>query len=303
MRRQAVLIPGVVILLVAALAAIKSEPERVEIDAVVLDDHGGIVAGLQQGDFHVREGGRPVTVDSFSEVSSLGIGGGAGSRSIILLLDDSTVPPQATSIVQDIARLVVAQANAADKISVIRLNRRSDEVVWNQPIALSRIAEYRAGMTPFAGIETLQSALSQVTKLSREFERVEHQRKVIVGIGSREVFDIPEPRDRENSLLWTAWTAAVAGAARANVSVYVIDPAGLTGRVQISRSTGLVAETGGAAFYNSHDFQKAVDDIWREASHYYLLGYAPVRSSAGLQAIDVAVGRPKVHVRARRMRG
>src|SRR5580693_4159120 len=60
-----------------------------ELDAVVLDKNDRPVRGLQQGDFQVKEDGRPVTVTSFNEVSAAGIAGQADGRSVVLLLDDN----------------------------------------------------------------------------------------------------------------------------------------------------------------------------------------------------------------------
>jgi hypothetical protein len=85
--------------------------------------------------------------------------------------------------------------------------------------------------------------------------------------------------------------------------VYVIDPAGVTGRVKLTESSGLVLHTGGAAFYNSADWDRAVATIRQEATHYYLLGYQGSERDGDLHQIDVRVKQPGVHLRARRTRG
>jgi hypothetical protein len=46
----------------------------------------------------------------------------------------------------------------------------------------------------------------------------------------------------------------------------------------------------------------AANAIWREAGHYYLIGYWPAQSKHELRSIDVDVARKGVHVRARRRR-
>src|ERR1700730_8134067 len=77
----------------------------VELDAVVLDKNDRPVHGLQQGDFQVKEDGRRVELTSFREVSAAGISGRDDGRSVVLLLDDNAVPRNATTILQNIAKL------------------------------------------------------------------------------------------------------------------------------------------------------------------------------------------------------
>ena len=299
-------------LAVVAVAATLTERTRtsaraifdvVEIDAIATDDRGQTVRGLLKEDFRVREDERPVTLDWSREVSALGAGGREDARTIVLLLDDSGVAPELTSTVQEIARMFVARKGAADTLSVVRLNKRSEEAIGGESVALSRIADYRAGMIPFFGRETLETALTRVAKVSRQLEAIEHQRKVIVCIGSPGTFDIPEPRDQRNSLLWRFWIDAITSASRANASMYVIDPVGHTGRLKVTSNYGLVAHTGGDALYNSRSFEPMVERIWRDAGHYYLLGYTPFASSRELHKIDVTVTRSGTRIRARSTRG
>ena len=86
-------------------------------------------------------------------------------------------------------------------------------------------------------------------------------------------------------------------AARANVSVYCVDPTGLNQRAA-SRGVGLVRLTGGERFANSNDFRPPRDAIWREASRYYLLGYWPSggKARAALRSRS-SVARKGVHLR------
>ena len=47
-------------------------------------------------------------------------------------------------------------------------------------------------------------------------------------------------------------------------------------------SGGLVQLTGGKVFAHENDFSLAAKAIWREAGHYYLLGYWPAASKREL---------------------
>jgi hypothetical protein len=99
-----------------------------------------------------------------------------------------------------------------------------------------------------------------------------------------------------------SWLAALGAEARANVSVYSVDPTGLS-RGSGARGMGLVALTGGELFANSNDFVRAANAIWREVSRHYLLGYWPSTGARELHTISVTVTPKGLHLRVRRRRG
>ncbi len=285
---------------------IESSAAQVEVDVVAMDDSGRPVDGLKQEEFQVREDGRPATVTSLisSAARSEDADGRINGSSVVLILDDSGVRPRLTNRVQQIAKQFVARAGVSDELSVMRLNNRRDEPVGDRKEALMRIAEYRAGAMPFFGRDTIETALTRVATISGGFDQLDHKRRAIVAIGAPDVFDIDEPRDRQQSLIWKYWVGALAAAARVHVSVYVVDPNGLSSGGMLVDRNGIAARTGGAAFYNRNDFASAVRQVWQDAGHYYLLGYTPAASKAReLHDIEVRVDRPGVKVRARRNRG
>lgn len=305
MNRPAVLALGGSLLVAATLLAERAPAvpatDAVELDAVVVDAGGRPVTGLRQEDFQIRDDGRPVSLTSFSEVAALGTGGRRDGRSMVLLLDDSGIKPEFTPVMQDIARRFLARAAASDDAAVVRFNSRTDEPIGDRRVSLMRIAEFRAGAMPFFGRETLENALTTFAKLARGLERIEHRRKVIVCIGAPRIFDIDEPAYASDSLLWPFWVKALSATAHSNVSVYVVDPEGLRGRMAI-RGSGLVGKTGGETFSGTNAFERIVDLIWAETSHYYLLGYTPPDSTREIHDLDVKVTRAGAHVRARRSR-
>jgi hypothetical protein len=124
---------------------------------------------------------------------------------------------------------------------------------------------------------------------------------------------------------------AVAAATRGNVSIYAIDPRGLsafedaievggtpsditpsqfsvTGALQNSLRLSqqslqvLADETGGFAAVNRNDLSEAFARIVRENSAYYVLGYYPSneRRDGRFRRLEVRVTRPGLQVRARR---
>lgn len=107
---------------------------------------------------------------------------------------------------------------------------------------------------------------------------------------------------------------------RSNTTIYAVDPRGLsTGEFDIQdnitarpsqdalRQTQntlrtLADETDGRAIVNRNDLAKGMEQIVRDSSAYYLLGYNSTqsRSDGKFHAIKVRVRRPGVQVRARR---
>ena len=206
-----------------------------------------------------------------------------------------------TTRAQKIARGFVEAAGANDQVSVVRVARSQDEIAGDRQDMLMRIAEYRAPMGEPFNAKTSHEVLDLVAKVSRDLMDAEAPRRAIVFVGSPWFYDIVDPIDREHSLVWPHWVSALTTAARANVSVYVIDPNGLGGRIRINPD-GLVAQTGGDVFYNINDFNRAMDRVWRDTSSYYALEYVPDISKREIQEVSVKTTRPGLTVRARRSR-
>jgi VWFA-related protein len=279
--------------------------EFVDLDAVVVDDDGRPVTGLHEEDFQLKEDGQRVTVSSFVEVSPLEtIDRERPFRpSLLLLLDDTGMGPTATPVVQYIARAFVNRitvyGSIEPSVTVVRLTHRDDEPIAGREEVLKRIAQYQSGSYPFLS-DTIESSLKRLAVLTRKMQPIEPGRKIVVGIGAPRIFDVALTEPPEYSILGPAWVDAVTSAARANVSLYVVDPAGSNSGFRLG--PGLVEETGGL-LYKSNDFTRGVDLIWAEASHYYLLGYTPISRSRTLHSIELTVKRPHMHVRARQSRG
>jgi hypothetical protein len=295
----------VMVLAASSLRADQKDASRrstsdVELDAVVVDEHDRPIRGLRQNDFQVKEDGRAVALTSFAEVSAAGIEGQWDGRSLVLLLDDTGIGPSSTLKVQSIARLLLSRARPADAVAVVRLTHHDDEAVGTLQHALDRIAEYQASSVPYFGRETIEESLQAVSRISRQLEPIEHRRKTLVCIGRRSLCDLYLPVPEE-SLAWPFWRDALGATARANVSAYLVDPAGGFGGFDLGG--GFVNQTGGTAFVASNNFARAADRIWDEAGHYYLLGYTPTSRKRDLHTLDVKVNRADSHVRARRRRG
>lgn len=90
---------------------------------------------------------------------------------------------------------------------------------------------------------------------------------------------------------------------RGNVVIHTLDPRGLgLGPSAHSTLFRLAGETGGHAIVNTNDLTKGLQRVVRDASHHYLLGYAPTReiSDGKFHKISVRVKRKGAKTVARR---
>jgi len=281
--------------------ATPADGDLLELDVVALDRQDLPVSDLRQEEFQIKDDGRVMEIKTFAHVTALGTMQADDARSVTLLMDDVGVPMAGASPMRAIAQVLLSPAGRGDDIAVVRLSSRSDEAFGDALTARDRIDGYRGGVVPFSRRDTPETVLEAVTKMSRQLETVAHRRNVIICLGLPAVCDVEEPSLGGSSVLWPHWVAALTATARANVSVYSVDPTGLS-RNSGARGVGLPRLTGGELFSNSNNFVRAAEVIWGEASRYYLLGYWPSATTRELHTIDVSVARKDVHVRARKRR-
>jgi hypothetical protein len=137
--------------------------------------------------------------------------------------------------------------------------------------------------------------LATIADVAKQLRAV-HRRKTLVYIGNAAALDFSAANGMAGP-----WFDAVRSASRADVSVSVIDPNGTTGR-PYDGARGFARETGGEAFVNRSDLQSAVDRLWSEAGHFYVLGYTPPGGKKKQHDIKVRVDRGDVDVHARQTR-
>jgi VWFA-related protein len=295
-----------VAMLAVAVSAQRQKPvptdgDLVELDVVALDRNDQPVTDLRREDFTVKEDGHAVELKTFSSMTALGSLEPDDGRVVVLLMDDIGVPAMGTSPMKQIAPVLLSPIGDGDELSVVRLASRSDEAFGDIRTARERIDGYRGGAVPFAMPDTPETVLRMIARIAGQLEPLDHRRKVILCLGLPSVCDVREPQVGGASVLWPSWIAALRAAARANVSVYCVDPTGARGAFRLS-ADGLVQMTGGRTFAHQNDFSIAAKAIWREAGHYYLLGYWPTASKHDLRSIDVDTARKGVHVHARQRR-
>lgn len=170
-----------------------------------------------------------------------------------------------------------------------------------------------------------------IAGLSEALTRVHGRRKALVLISEGVDYDISDVfGTTQATTVMDAARTAIASASRGNVSIYSVDPRGLTSmadeameiqslpedttlglgptalytelqRAQDSLRT-LSDQTGGFAALNSNEFTTAFDRIIKDNSSYYLIGYYPQdeRRDGRFRKIQVRVKQPGLAVRARK---
>jgi VWFA-related protein len=192
----------------------------------------------------------------------------------------------------------------------------------------TRIADPADAERGFAAHATLQT----LKAIADWFGSVRGRRKSILFVSEGIDYDVTNVFDNPSASTINEDTRElIAAAARGNVSIYGIDPRGLTsladeeievGSYPADTSLGightslleelrlsqdslsvLSSNTGGFAVINQNDFQTAYARIVRENSAYYMLAYDPPagRRDGKFHRIEVkVVGRPGLTVQARK---
>ena len=177
-----------------------------------------------------------------------------------------------------------------------------------------------------------QRALGAVRNVARWLSDVPGRRKSLVLFSEGIEYDIYDVfNNRAASSIMADAREAIAAAQRANVTIFAVDPRGLSQlgdeaitiqslsddpRVDYGTPRGfanellmaqeslisLAQETGGVAIVRTNDIAGGLSRIERETSRYYVLGYVadPSVSPGKFRTIDVKVKRPGLKVRARR---
>jgi VWFA-related protein len=231
-------------------------------------------------------------------------------------------------------RLLLA---AVDKTS----GRKLDSATANKTNEYYRTRETRGAGDALNDPEDQERAfnarntLNTLKNVADWFASVRGRRKTILFVSEGIDYDITDLIPGQGSTHYSATDIiettrdVIAAATRSNVSIYGIDPRGLTDlgdesieigafpddtslgigqgsmfkELQMSQDSlrTLSEETGGFAVVNKNDYSTAYDRIVEDNSSYYVLAYYPPDPRPGREhKIDVRVTRPGVQVRARK---
>ena len=287
----------------------------------------------------------------------------ADARIFVLVLDALHVAPQRTRVVREWARRFLEEnMGPADLVAVLSpggLAAATEDFTNDKARLIAAVERFTSTKLRSAAVERAEEAEAErrggvalhdgkdpsdyersgraqsltgvLEALAGHLSRVERRRKSLIlfseGI-DYDVADVMGEYQRESSDVMRATSRAIASLMRANVSLYAVDPRGLSSAdaqqietpiysatpsfnqssVQTEYADSIrvlrqVAEsTGGFAAVDGNDVRPAFARILEESTEYYVLGYvsATPPKPGEFRAISVNVSRPGVRVVARK---
>jgi VWFA-related protein len=286
--------------------------DLVQVQAVVVDDHGDPVAGLTQADFQIFDRGRPQPVATFAEVTRARAPGPAfppllardvadntaaaeSGRVVIVLLDDLHVQAPPAAVADVLRRLVQLIAPPVSIALVSTSGRVAVEPTEDLGLIHRALAAYANPPRPDGIRLQPMSALGKLASVAAALASDNLRRKVCVVVSSR-AWDVEGMPEGEFSAEITR--NALAGLLRANLTTYVLDPSWDTGAYP--PMGGLAVATGGFAA-GADWLETGLTRLVEDLDHYYVLGFYPEGTPDGkTRDLEVRVTRPGVDVRSRR---
>ena len=287
----------------------------------------------------------------------------ANGRVYLMVLDDLHINPLRTARVKAAARRFIERHfGVNDLAAIVYTSGRSDagqEFTNNRRLLLAAIDRFSGRKLRSSTLDRLEqyrstqgmrqqgervddpnlaergyqarNTLDSLKSLADFLSGVRGRRKAMLFISEGIDYDIHDVfTNRDATTIIDASREAIGAATRANVSIYSIDPRGLSAMgeegIEVDSfpddpSTGITStsmldelrlsqdslrtlseETGGFAAVNRNDFDGAFERVVADNSTYYLLGYYPSndRRDGRFRKIEVRVRRPGLQVRSRK---
>lgn len=301
----------------------RSTIEAVQVTAIVTGADGRPVPGLTRDDFEIVENGTPQPITTFTavdiplepgepsgpETDVLGNDGPEGRVYVIAL--DEVAPINALRTRQFLRQFIETSFGPHDVAAVVLLGRGlgtdGQDFTGNRRLLLQAIDKFGGGGDdsddPFAGRRKMGGFRDLIEFLATVRTRRKAMILVSEGIG-HDAYDLVDYRGGVLSIDGEDFQQAVSAATRSNVAIYPVDPRGLdpdvTGAGIGSDLRALAEVTGGAALTNSNNFTAAFEQIVRDNSTYYVLGFnsAYEKRDAHWVNVSVRVKRPGLIVRS-----
>ncbi len=306
----------------------------VRVDVTVTDRHGEPVTSLTADDFEIQEDGVPQSVAAFKLVSADGRPAEDDDTSLAIRSPEHAAAEAARDEVRvflifwdeyHIGRFASAlHARKAltdfvrtafgptDLVALMDPLLPTDAIRWTRnrsdlALAVQKLeGRFREYLPPRSIIEEAQIARRDVERLRSEvtISAVKAAASYLGGLreGRKAIIFISEglpalDRTDEVSLIQDLIRAANDN----NTAIYTLDPRGLIGGFRDELLT-IAESTGAEAFMNTNAPEKALRQVVKDASAFYLLGYASARNPTDgkFHQIKVRVRRSGFEVRARK---
>jgi VWFA-related protein len=337
----------------------RAQVDAVELDAFVTDARGNPVTDLTIDDFEVIEDGTRQAITSFALVNipadrraepaarfepDVQTNDRGEGRVYLFALDemDHVVALRVRAFMRRFIETHFADNDVGAVVYIGRGDRKHTQDFTNNRRLLLQAVDRFSGFAPDmplmasgrggggAGLSTvdserlslLRNRMRALRDLTEFMAGMRGRRKAMLyfttGLGV-DVFDVLDYNGGVRPIAVDDLHHAVTAATRGNVSIYPIDPAGISpgggsgdaetapeagGARELARMQDLRAladATGGFALTNSNSFDGAFTRIVRENSTYYVLGFSSTneRRNGRYRKIEVRVTRPGLQVRSR----
>jgi VWFA-related protein len=316
----------------------RSSVTLVQIDAIVTDVSGNPVAGLTADDFEILEEGKPRDITTFAAVdipftptedalprveSDTRTNIGAPGRTYLIAMDE-TAPDGALRARQILRRFIERYMGPNDVAGVTLTGRglstSGQDFTNSKRLILQAIDKFSGGFPGFDAPAIASSDGRQLASSLRnltEFLATMPGRKVLIYIGESlgGIDPYAATSYRGTSLTPAEYDAhaAIAAATRGNVTIYPIDPRGLTTDTTAAESfdtsaldaradlAGIADVTGGFALTGSNNYLPAFERLVRENSSYYTIGFASEhdKRDGRFVGVQVRTRKPGLQVRSR----
>jgi VWFA-related protein len=313
----------------------RSGVKLVLVDVSVTGDDDQPLADLTPADFELTEDGLPQQVEQATLVRLDGTPRGNGEaleirspehalaeagrddvRLFAVFMDDyhlGRYPQEMLPLRKGLTDFLGTMLGPLDLVTVMNPITPLSALEWTRDKAklVRAIRTYEGRNDNFIG----RSALEESQGLSRNIFRVRSQ--VVITALQALVMHLSGLREGRKTLLVVSqgiplmfdvslepeFQALLREANRGNVIIHTMDPRGL-GQGTIVHNTlyRLASETGGQSIVNTNDLSKGLAKVVRDASHHYLIGYAPTRelNDGKFHKIAVKVKRKGARTVARR---
>ena len=255
-----------------------------------------------------------------------------GDRRVVVIVMDSSTPMKASEVqlARRLGRRVVEGLSPNDLVAVVYTFGKSygQNLTLDRPKLLAAVDRFNGGsdlaappgmVKPFNQYDPTASSLyfstlSTLRGVAEGMAALPERRKALVFVSVGVPLDVSkltelvigEGIDTRGTAaeLVNEMTETFAAAQRANVSIYGVDPGGLRGEAAPLNQDFLKtvsASTGGFTITDTNSLTSGIEQIYRENSSYYLLGYqsSNERSNGRFRKVEVKVNRPGISVRAR----
>ena len=288
----------------------RSGVKLVLVDVSVTGSDDEPVADLTPADFELTEDGVPQTVAQATLVRIDGAPRGNGEtlairsqdhaiaeagrddvRVFAVFMDDyhlGRFPQEMLPLRKALTDFLGPMMGPLDLVTVMNPITPLSALKWtrDRDTLARELRSYEGRIDNFIG----RSALEESQNLTRNVMRVRSQ--VVVSALQALVMHLSGLREGRKTLLVVSrgiplqfdislepeFQALLREANRGNVIIHTLDPRGLGQGVFVHDTLyRLASETGGQAIVNTNDLSRGLSRVIRDASHHYLIGYAPTR--------------------------